>query len=268
MDATIRCRMVCFENARCASSRPPPCEVQVALSCVACSQPGDHDSEVGQFLQVCIPVTTISCCRLCHSVPNDFSNRVRRHHEQDDFGQHAPGSHQQSFPWWSLLLVVLSMALWSLSITLKVARTVVVLCQALAVSVIADCLWQKVVPVFQLKMNLTHRESLRSVSLSAPSCNLDKASQIVISSPQKWAEATLSIDLPKSSCISANQIDHRTAGFLCDHYLEYSLRISVNDQYCATCIMPQVTCTFPTMPGKLGHVLPLRALDGLGGSTV
>ena len=46
----------------------------------------------------------------------------------------------KSFPQWSLLLFVLSMALWSLSIALRVARTVTVLCQALAVRVIADCL--------------------------------------------------------------------------------------------------------------------------------
>ena len=94
-DATIGCWMVCFENARC-KSRPLPCEVQVALSSVASSQlMSDHDSEVGKLLQVCIPDPTISCCRMCHSMPDDFSNRVRRHHEQDGFGQHVPGSHQK-----------------------------------------------------------------------------------------------------------------------------------------------------------------------------
>ena len=129
----------CALKTRVWKPRPLPCEVQVALSSVASSQlMGDHDSEVGKFLQLCSPVTTISCCRLCRSMPN-FSNRVRRRHEQDGFGQHVPGSHQ-SFPRWSLLLFVLSMALWSLSIALRVARTVTGLCQALAVRVIADCL--------------------------------------------------------------------------------------------------------------------------------
>ena len=124
----------CALKTRVVQVKTLPCEVQVALSCVASSQlMGDHDSEVGKSLQVCIPDTTISCCHLCHSMPDDFSNRVRRHHEQDGFGQHVPGSHQQNFPWWSLLLFVLSMALWSLSIALRVARMVTVLFQALAV---------------------------------------------------------------------------------------------------------------------------------------
>ena len=85
----------CALKTRVWKPRPLPCEVQVVLSSVASSQlMGDHDSEVGEFLQVCSPVTTISCCRLCRSMPV-FSIRVRRRHEQDGFGQHVPGSHQK-----------------------------------------------------------------------------------------------------------------------------------------------------------------------------
>ena len=66
-DATIGCWMVCFENARCAS-QSDPCLAKFKLLYPASSQlMGHHNSEVGKFLQVCIPDTTISCCRLCHS---------------------------------------------------------------------------------------------------------------------------------------------------------------------------------------------------------
>ena len=64
-------------KTRVSKPRPLLCEVQVALSSVASSQlMGDHDSEIGKFLQVCSSVATISCCRLCRSVPV-FSFRVR-----------------------------------------------------------------------------------------------------------------------------------------------------------------------------------------------
>ena len=56
----------CALVTRVSKPRPLLCEVQVALFSVASSQlMGDHDSEVGKFLQVCSPVTTISCCHLC-----------------------------------------------------------------------------------------------------------------------------------------------------------------------------------------------------------
>ena len=81
-DATIGCWMVCFENARCAS-QSDPCLAKFKLLYPASSQlMGDHDSEVCKFSSGMHPRYhdfLLSSAPL--HMPNDFSNRVRRHHE-------------------------------------------------------------------------------------------------------------------------------------------------------------------------------------------
>ena len=98
---------------------------------------GDHDSEVGKFLQVCSPVLAVVCATPCQTISVIECGAVMNKMVSDSMHQ----VRIKSFPRWSLLLFELSMALWSLSIALRVARTVTVLCQ-LAVRVIADCLVQ------------------------------------------------------------------------------------------------------------------------------
>ena len=82
---------------------------------------------VAQFLLSFVPL---------HACQTISVIRVRRRHEQNGFRTCTRFVGIKNFPWWSLLLFVLSMVLWSLSIALKVTRTVTVLCQ-LAVHVIA-----------------------------------------------------------------------------------------------------------------------------------
>ena len=121
-DATIGCWMVCFENARLEAKKLALFMTPKSVNFFK------YAAQLPRFLAVV-------CAAPCQFSVFEFGAVMKKMVSDSMYQVRI-----KSFPRWSLLLFVLSMALWSLSIALRVARTVNVLCQALAVRVIADCL--------------------------------------------------------------------------------------------------------------------------------